>query len=78
MTPDSFKKLPIMGIVRGGDPQIAGGLVEAVVAAGLETLEVAMNTPRAAEMLTSVADAAGAGNIVMQTTRFTWNCSILK
>ena len=46
-----FKKKPIMGIVRGiGLAQIEP-LVEAAIAAGLETLEITMNTNDAAQLI---------------------------
>jgi len=67
-----FKRLPILGILRGGDAEIAEPLVETVVAAGLETIEIAMNTPNAAKMLRSMVRIAekrltiGAGTVITQ------------
>ena len=54
-----FKQLPVMGILRGGDIDVVEPLVETLVAAGLETLEIAMNTPAAAAMIGRATDVAG-------------------
>jgi len=48
-----------MGILRGGAPDIVPDLVETSVSAGLETLEIAMNTPNAARMIERAREAAG-------------------
>ena len=39
-----FKKLPIMGIIRGVEPDAIEPIIETVVTAGLETVEITMNT----------------------------------
>jgi 2-dehydro-3-deoxyphosphogluconate aldolase/(4S)-4-hydroxy-2-oxoglutarate aldolase len=65
-----FKQLPILGILRGGDVDTVEPLLETVVAAGLETIEIAMNTPDAAEMLRRMVKVAaghltiGAGTVI--------------
>jgi len=65
-----FKQLPILGILRGGDVDTVEPLVETVVAAGLETIEIAMNTPEAAEMIRRMVEVAdgrltvGAGTVI--------------
>lgn len=59
MDVERFRRLPLMGILRGGTPEVVAPLVETVVAAGLETLEVAMNTPDAATVLARVVEVAG-------------------
>ncbi|MDD4939599.1 MAG: bifunctional 4-hydroxy-2-oxoglutarate aldolase/2-dehydro-3-deoxy-phosphogluconate aldolase [Candidatus Omnitrophica bacterium] len=46
-----FKKKPVMGIVRGLALEQAEPLVEAAVSAGLETLEITMNTKDAAKVI---------------------------
>ncbi len=46
---DSFKKLPIMGILRGVRPEAMDALIEAIVLSGMETIEITMNTPDAAK-----------------------------
>lgn len=48
-----------MGILRGGDTGVVAPLVETLVSAGLETLEIAMNTPDAAAMIRRATDVAG-------------------
>ena len=65
-----FKKLPIMGIVRGIDVSSIGLLVESVVSAGLETLEITMNTKNAAQVIDKTVRASrgrlmiGAGTVL--------------
>jgi 2-dehydro-3-deoxyphosphogluconate aldolase/(4S)-4-hydroxy-2-oxoglutarate aldolase len=54
-----FKRLPVMGILRGGDVDVVEPLVETLIAAGLETLEIAMNTPDAAAMIQRAGEVAG-------------------
>jgi len=69
MDTERFRQLPLMGILRGGDPEIIEPLVETLVTAGLETLEIAMNTPEATEMIERAGTAAagrmkiGAGTV---------------
>ncbi len=46
-----FKKLPILGIVRGIEPAVIKPLVETVIAARLGTLEITMNTPGAPALI---------------------------
>lgn len=58
-----------MGILRGGDVDLMARLVETVVEAGLETLEIAMNTPNAVGMIARGVEvsagrlAIGAGTV---------------
>ncbi len=59
MNIEEFERLPILGILRGGDEELIPELVETVVAAGLETLEITMNTPGAAAMIRRARDEAG-------------------
>ncbi len=47
----SFKKKPILGILRGVKIDIIEPLIEAVISAGLETLEITMNTADAPELI---------------------------
>ena len=47
----SFKKRPILGILRGVKIDIIEPLIEAVISAGLETLERTMNTADAPELI---------------------------
>lgn len=46
-----FKKQPLMGIVRGIELEQVEPLIEAVVASGLKTLEITMNTPGAGQLI---------------------------
>lgn len=54
-----FKKLPIMGIVRGIDEESIVPLVEAAISGGLETLEITMNTEGAESLIAKAASIAG-------------------
>jgi 2-dehydro-3-deoxyphosphogluconate aldolase/(4S)-4-hydroxy-2-oxoglutarate aldolase len=54
-----FKKKPIMGIMRGIDLAQVESLVEAVIAGGLETLEITMNTKDAAQLIRMARKHAG-------------------
>ncbi len=49
-----FREFPLLGIVRGIPLNAAGALVEAVVDAGLETIEITMNTPEAGSIISKV------------------------
>jgi 2-dehydro-3-deoxyphosphogluconate aldolase/(4S)-4-hydroxy-2-oxoglutarate aldolase len=53
-----FRKLPLLGILRGVDASVVPDLVECVVSAGLETIEVTMNTPAAPEIIGRMVRAA--------------------
>ena len=64
MDTERFKRLPLMGILRGGDPALVEPLVETLVVSGLETLEIAMNTPQATAMIERAGTAA-AGRMVV-------------
>ena len=44
MNISNFKKKPILGILRGAEESQIEPLIEAVIGAGLETLEITMNT----------------------------------
>lgn len=57
---NNFKKKPILGILRGLDSRIIEPLVETVISAGLESLEITMNTPGAAELIRRAKSTAGA------------------
>ncbi len=54
-----FKKLPIMGILRGIREEDVGPLAECAVSSGLGTVEIAMNTPGAPGLITKMRRAAG-------------------
>lgn len=47
----AFKKLPVMGILRGIEPDYLEPLLETIISSGLETIEITMNTDGAAELI---------------------------
>lgn len=65
-----FKKKPILGILRGAAPDLIEPLVETVIEAGLEALEITMNTAGAAELIRKAKQVAagrlslGAGTVL--------------
>jgi 2-dehydro-3-deoxyphosphogluconate aldolase/(4S)-4-hydroxy-2-oxoglutarate aldolase len=67
---EDFKRLPIMGILRGiGESSIAP-LTECMISSGLKTVEIAMNTPGAPALIKQMAREAsgrltiGAGTVL--------------
>jgi len=70
MDVNRFKKLPIMGILRGVEASMIEPLVESVVSAGLETIEITMNTKGAPQLIESMVKASkrrlqvGAGTVL--------------
>jgi len=46
-----FRQLPVLGILRGVEGAHLEPLLEAICAAGLETIEITMNTPGAARLI---------------------------
>ena len=67
---EKFKRLPILGILRGIDIESVEPLVEALISAGLKTIEITMNTRGAATLITKVIASAdkrltvGAGTVL--------------
>ena len=65
-----FKQLPILGILRGIDENMVEPIVETVVASGLKTIEVAMNTQKASRLIHKMIATAdrrltiGAGTVL--------------
>ncbi len=65
-----FKKLPILGILRGVEADAIDPLAEAVVASGLKTLEITMNTQGASALIKETVKASngrffvGAGTVL--------------
>ncbi|MFA6129704.1 MAG: bifunctional 4-hydroxy-2-oxoglutarate aldolase/2-dehydro-3-deoxy-phosphogluconate aldolase [Candidatus Omnitrophota bacterium] len=55
----NFKKKPILGILRGVKADIIEPLLESVIRAGLETLEITMNTAGAPELIRKAKKACG-------------------
>ena len=64
MDANSFKELPLRGIARGIDEEDIGPLLETVIGAGLRTIEITMNTPRAAGIISRANDIS-AGRITV-------------
>ena len=70
MNIEEFKKLPLMGIVRGISDESVEPLVEAVVSSGLKTIEITMNTPNANDLIRKMIACAngrlvvGAGTVL--------------
>ena len=65
-----FEKKPVMGILRGARLEQIEPLIETVISAGLETLEITMNTKGAAELIQKAGKVAekrlmlGAGTVL--------------
>jgi 2-dehydro-3-deoxyphosphogluconate aldolase/(4S)-4-hydroxy-2-oxoglutarate aldolase len=59
-----FKTKPLLGIVRGVEPEQLEPLLESAIAAGLESLEITMNTERAPDLIAQ-ACAIAAGNLAI-------------
>jgi len=65
-----FRKLPVMGILRGIADEMIEPVVESVVAAGLETIEITMNTKGAVGLISKMQKIArgrltiGAGTVL--------------
>ncbi len=59
-----FQQVPVVGILRGFDPDLMCGLVGAVRRGGLTNLEVTMNSPAASEQIAiAVREAGGSLNV---------------
>jgi 2-dehydro-3-deoxyphosphogluconate aldolase / (4S)-4-hydroxy-2-oxoglutarate aldolase len=56
---EKFKRLPVLGILRGIDIEFVEPLVEASVSAGLKTIEITMNTRGAATLIAKAVACAG-------------------
>ncbi|MDD5634522.1 MAG: bifunctional 4-hydroxy-2-oxoglutarate aldolase/2-dehydro-3-deoxy-phosphogluconate aldolase [Candidatus Omnitrophica bacterium] len=54
-----FKKLPLLGILRGVDLDDAVSLLEAIEGSGLKTVEITMNTPGAEKIIGKMKKIAG-------------------
>ena len=55
----NFRKKPILGILRGAEVETIEPLIEAVISAGLETLEITMNTAGAPELIRKARKVCG-------------------
>ena len=56
---DRFRRLPLLGILRGIGAEHVPPLVEAIVSAGLETIEITMNTEDAADLIADMVRQGG-------------------
>jgi len=54
-----FRTLPLLGILRGIDHRAIGPVIDAAVGAGLNSIEITMNTPGAAALIRRATDLAG-------------------
>ena len=54
-----FKKLPIMGILRGIRRNQLKPLTESILRSGLKTVEITMNTENAPELISTMTRIAG-------------------
>ena len=67
---NKFKELPILGILRGIKPDSIEPLTQTIISSGLQTIEITMNTPGAAELIQKMVKAAqgkltiGAGTVL--------------
>jgi 2-dehydro-3-deoxyphosphogluconate aldolase/(4S)-4-hydroxy-2-oxoglutarate aldolase len=70
MDVERFRKKPLMGILRGVELDVIGLLVETIISAGLETIEITMNTRDASKLIREAETAAkhqlmiGAGTVL--------------
>lgn len=56
---DRFRRLPLLGIVRGIGVDVVEPLTDVVIDAGLETIEITMNTAAAPELIRRMSTRAG-------------------
>jgi len=67
---DRFRELPLMGILRGVQPDSIEPVIETVISSGLQIIEITMNTPGAPDLIRRAVKAAqgrlmvGAGTVV--------------
>ena len=65
-----FKKLPLLGILRGIEPNSLEPLIETIISSGLQTIEIAMNTKDASQLIRKAVKASdrrlmiGAGTVL--------------
>jgi len=60
-----FKRLPVMGILRGVDLDLIEPLMETVMSSGLETVEITMNAKDAAESIKKAVRICGKGRLTV-------------
>jgi len=54
-----FRNKPVLGILRGIGEELIEPVIETVLASGLETMEITMNTPRAADLIRRAKKVCG-------------------
>lgn len=59
LTQKTIEELPIIGILRGIEPDSVEPLTECMISSGLKTAEITMNTPGASELLRRMVKCAG-------------------
>lgn len=70
MDVNSFKQLPLLGIMRGIPTEAIVPLTETVISAGLKTVEITMNTKGASQLISQIVETArdkltvGAGTVL--------------
>lgn len=70
MNIEVFRKVPVMGILRGISEEVIDPLVETVIFAGLKTIEITMNTNNAESLITKMVKSSnqrlmiGAGTVM--------------
>lgn len=80
---ERFKKLPLMGILRGIELGAIEPLVETIISSGLETIEITMNTESALQLLKRAVAVArkelviGAGTVLtMDDLKSALDCGV--
>ncbi|MBN2121396.1 MAG: bifunctional 4-hydroxy-2-oxoglutarate aldolase/2-dehydro-3-deoxy-phosphogluconate aldolase [Candidatus Omnitrophica bacterium] len=61
---ERFRELPLMGILRGIEPDAIEPLVDTIISSGLSTVEIALNTEGACELISRVLEVAS-GNLMV-------------
>ena len=67
-----FEKIPVMGILRGIKLEVVEPLIEASIEAGLKSVEITMNTPKALELIAKAKQVGkkriyiGAGTVITE------------
>jgi len=73
MNIEHFKKLPVLGILRGITSSDLEPIIETSIQAGLKTIEIAINTPNAIDLIKNTVKIArkrltiGAGTVLNKT-----------
>jgi 2-dehydro-3-deoxyphosphogluconate aldolase/(4S)-4-hydroxy-2-oxoglutarate aldolase len=73
MNINQFKQLPIMGILRGIDEGAISPLTQSIIASGLKTVEITMNTKGAASLIKKMKEESGNKLIIGAGTVLTVN-----